>query len=320
MSHSPLVSVVIPAYNASRWIGEALESVLAQDFTDYEIIVVDDGSTDDTARVVETYRERVRCIRKPNGGVSSARNVGIRAGGGAYVAFLDADDLWTSDKLRLQLEVLTRNEVAWVYSDAWAFDGESGVVLHRLGKVVRQYDGDILEALFVKNCIPSPTPVIRRSVFEHIGCFDEAAKLSIGEDLCMWLKIAAEYPIALVPVPLAYYRVHATSTTGMRYPGVLLQGHLAVLEDAVARAPARLGPLRERAIANCYLHAGRASLGKGYLAEARRLLLHAMQYYPAIPAAVLLWASTLLGRGVIDMLLKTIRLRRRQGVIALGHK
>lgn len=294
MTDTPLVSVVIPTYNASRWIGETLESVLAQDFTDFEIIVVDDGSTDDTAQVVAGYGERVCCIHKPNGGAGSARNVGIRAARGEYVAFVDADDLWAKEKLRLQLNLLSRTGVAWVYSDALAFDDENGVSLYRLGRLVRQCSGDILESLFLADFIPSPTPIIRRTVFEHVGFFDENKTYQTTADWDMWLKIAAHYPIGLVSVPLAYYRVHSTSMTGSEDAQVVLQAHLAVIERAIAREPMRLGSLKNRRIASCYSWVAGIYARKGMWLEAQRTYVQAIRFSPRLARAYAGWGACFL--------------------------
>ena len=297
MNDSPLVSVVIPAYNASKWIGETLESVLAQDFTDFEVVVVDDGSIDDTAQVVAGYGGRVCLIRKQKGGVSSARNVGIRAARGEYIAFVDADDLWAKEKLRLQVDLLKRTGLAWVYCDGVAFDDKSGRRLFRFGKANRQYDGDILKSLFLASFIPSPTPVIRRSVFGKAGLFNEKTNMRpIGEDWDMWLRIAAIYPVALIPQPLAYYRVHSASISVGADPFIKMQGCLAVVEEAVSREPARLGPLKNRALSNIYIATGRLLAVRGQTASARRMFLQAIHLTPCSILPYLYWGMAPVAR------------------------
>src|SRR3990170_2838516 len=108
----PKVSVIIPTYNREKYIVETLQSVFAQTFTDYEVIVIDDGSTDNTADVLRPYLDRIVYIRKPNGGQGSARNVGIKVAKGEYIAFLDSDDLWMPEKLELQVKYLDNNKDA----------------------------------------------------------------------------------------------------------------------------------------------------------------------------------------------------------------
>lgn len=309
----PTVSVVIAAYNASRWIVETLESVLVQDFTDLEIVLVDDGSIDDTAQIVARYGKLVRYIYKSNGGQPSARNTGIRAAKGEFIAFLDADDLWTKEKLRLQLNLLNETRVAWTYSDAFVFDDESGNLMHRAGKLFRLYDGDILKPLFLGNFILSPTPVVRRSVFEQVGYFDEDEAVHIGEDWYMWLRIAARYPVGLVPEPLAHYRIHTQSMTGGANLLPRLNGYLAVIERMVAREPERLGPLKNRAIANAYVAIGRIMIRQGDRMQARKMFVKALQHHPGTSDAYLFWVSTLLSPKITARLIQIVRSFRRRG-------
>jgi len=291
MSHIPLVSVIIPAYNASNWIAETISSVIAQDFIKYEIIVVNDGSTDDTEAVVARFKEKVQCIYKLNGGQASARNVGIRAARGKYLAFVDADDLWTKDKLGLQVELLAATDAAWVYSDAFAFDGRSGRILYKLSRMLRQYDGDILKPLFLSDFIPSPTPVIRRSVFEKAGLFNGKNNMRNREDWDMWLRIAAIYPVALIPQPLAYYRVHSTSVTGGEDSFIKMQSCLAVVEEAVLREPIRLESLKNLALSHVYIGMGRSLAMRGQTASARRMFLKAIRLTPRFILPYLYWGT-----------------------------
>lgn len=298
MSSIPLVSVIIPAYNASKWIAKTIESVLAQDFKEYEIIVVNDGSTDDTEAVVSRFGEKVQCIHKLNGGQASARNAGIRAARGKYLAFVDADDLWTKDKLGLQVKLLEATDAVWVYSDAFAFDGLSGRTLYKFSRLFRQYDGDILKPLLLRDFISMPTPVIRRSVFEKTGLFNEKDNMRLGEDWDMWLRIAAIYPVALIPQPLAYYRVHSASITGGADPFIKMQGWLAVVEEAVSREPIRLESLKSRALSYVYISTGRLLAVRGQTASARRMFLQAIRLTPCSILPYLYWGMAPVARWV----------------------
>jgi len=302
-----LVSVVIPAYNGSEWIAETLESVLAQDFSDFEVIVVDDGSKDDTAAVVAGFGKRVRYYRKSNGGQGSARNLGIRAAKGEYIAFVDQDDLWMKEKLRLQVDLLIRTGKYWAYSDAITFDSKSGKNLYRLSKKNRQYEGDILGPLFLSCFIPSPTPVIHRSVFEAVGYFDESEYLRNREDWDMWLRIASKYHIGLISHPLAYYRAHATSIQGGEDPLIGLLGSLEVVEKTVAQVPERLMPLKNRSIASRYIIIGHMIALTGNMKTARQMYRHAISLTPVSGKPYLYWFGCLFGK---QMLQGAVQLRR----------
>ena len=279
----------------------------------FEIIVVDDGSLDNTGEIVSSYGGRVHCLRKSNGGQPSARNVGIRAALGEYVAFVDADDLWAKNKLRLQVKLLKTDGVAWAYSDAYAFDGQSGRILYKFGQFVRQYKGDIFKPLFLNDFIPSPTPIIRRSVFEDVGYFDEDKSVRIGEDWNMWLKIAARYPVGLVPLPLARFRVHSTSMTGGEDPLVKLQGHLAVIEKATKREPVRLGPFKSRAVANHYVGAGRILARDGKRTEARRMFARAIRLAPRTIKAYVYWLGCLIAQPRLNLAIRLRQWLRHKG-------
>lgn len=307
----PLVSVVIPAYNAAPWIGETLESVLAQTFQDFEVIVVDDGSKDDTAAVVARFK-RVQCIRKPNGGQASARNVGIRAAQGEYVAFVDSDDLWLPDKLRMQTDLLRQSGLAWVYSDAYAFDDETHRTLFIFSKVRRQYSGDILEQLFLADFIPMPTPIVKRGVFEQIGYFDESDTSRYAEDWDMWLRIAACFPVGLVNQPLAQYRVHAASGIQTILPQALCQAHARVIELAASRNPARLAPIKPRAIAMMSIRIGQMLVRRNDLAHARGMFAQAIHLVPFELEAYAYWLGTLAGRPVTNAYVRMLHWLRRK--------
>jgi glycosyltransferase involved in cell wall biosynthesis len=285
---NPTVSVVIPAYNASAWIAETLQSVAAQDFTDFETIVVDDGSTDDTAAVVARFPQ-VRYIHKRNGGQGSARNAGIRASRGGAIALLDADDLWKPEKLRLQVALLQQTQLAWVYCDTYFFDTTTGRTSHTYGESGRLHTGDILQPLFLDVFMSSITPLIRREVFEQVGYFDETALLRNREDWDMFLRIAARYPVGLVNLPLAGYRIHSSSSVRSEPIGRFFASQLWVIERAVAREPDRLGPLKYRAVARAYIAASFKLAKSGQFVAAARMIVQAQRLSPgAIMANFLL--------------------------------
>jgi|SRR5579859_5860201 len=273
------VSVVIPAYNAAKWIASTLDSVLAQDFQDFEVIVVNDGSTDLTASILANYT-RINCLHKTNGGLGSARNAGIRAAQGEYIAFVDADDLWLPSKLTLQVQLLEQTQLAWAYCDGYIFDSDTGTVSSVFGRTRRFHSGDILCQLFIENFIPSPTPLIRRNVFDEVGLFDQTEVVHMREDWDLWLRIAARYPVALVNRPLVCYRRHAGSNTAREHPLAVLRSQVAVIENAAAREPRRLGPLKDRALARHYFDTARTLASQGNWATARGMFAQAIRLQP----------------------------------------
>ena len=233
----PLISVVIPAHNAAKYLCETLESVRAQTFRDYETIVVDDGSSDNTAELAERF-SGVRCLRQKNRGASAARNAGIGAARGTYIAFLDADDLWLPEKLEKQAKGLEANRAAWIYCDALVFDSATRRTVCRIGERIRLQEGEVLWPLLLRSFIPSATPVIKRNALIEAGLFDEAPERRIGEDWSLWLRIAERYPIALIDEPLALIRRHGESTSRTASPYEACRSREAILEQALARNPA----------------------------------------------------------------------------------
>ncbi len=197
----PAASVVIPAYNAAWCVGKAIDSVLAQDFTDREVIVVDDGSTDDTAAVLATYGEAIRVVRKANGGMSSARNAGIAAARGEFVAFLDADDWWLPGKLGKQVALMRQRPDVGFSSTAARVEDPQGRLLNLW--TCDRADHPILLALFASNAGiagGSSALMARRRLLERVGPYDES--LGGVEDGDLWMRLAAVSDYACLPEPL----------------------------------------------------------------------------------------------------------------------
>lgn len=207
------VSVVIPTYNRSKYICEAIESALAQTFQDFEVIVVDDGSNDDTRQRIERYLPEIKYIYQENAGVSAARNTGIAASEGEYVAFLDSDDLWIRDKLKLQVEFMdSRPQFGMVFTDCCMFRGEQIVwpsyFRERQGLVA---SGDIFDNLIRESFIITSTVLVRRELLHETGMFDES--FFVAEDYDMWLRIARRCPIGAMDICQVKYRLHDASLT-----------------------------------------------------------------------------------------------------------
>lgn len=210
--NTPAVSVIVPAYGVSRYIGEALDSVLAQTFDDYEIIVVNDGSpdTEELERVLEPYRRRIIYLKQENRGLSGARNTGIRAARAPLIALLDGDDTWEREFLSAMLDELRRDpSVGVLYSDATYFGDtpEAGRTFMELHPSV----GEITFARLVsQECNVISSVVARRELLLRVGLFDESLRSS--EDFDLWLRIVkAGERIAYLRRPLMRYRRHSAS-------------------------------------------------------------------------------------------------------------
>ena len=299
---SRLVSVIIPAYNAECFIADTLESVFAQTYTPIEVIVIDDGSTDTTAAIVRAKFPQARLFQKPNGGVSSARNLGIRMATGCFVAFLDADDLWLHDKLLKQVNLLSQHpDIAWCYCDCQYFRGDRRNVKYRLSMVANPYQGNILRPLFLENFISSPTPLIKREVFEHVGFFDE--RIHIAEDWDMWLRIARSYVVAYLPEHLALYRQYSqTSCVAETGNKKYLEANLCVLTVARERDSDKLSCLYAQAKSNVYFKIGLRLIRQGLKQKGRCAIGMALRLYPGKSFRYLAFLSTFLPQSVIEFL------------------
>lgn len=208
----PAVTVVIPAWNASLYVRQAVESVLAQTHGDVEIVVVDDGSTDNTREVVRAVADpRVRLLTQNQEGPSAARNRGVDAARASkYIAFLDADDCWDPDKLERQTAYLDRHSECGALGSLMRYISSSGGVLGQAGEPIHAADRERIARgeLFP---FQLSSLVVRRSAFEHIGGFDEALGRLGSEDLDLVARLAEIALIATMPVVLGSYRVHPAS-------------------------------------------------------------------------------------------------------------
>ncbi len=196
------ITVVIPTFNRGWIIEEAIQSVLAQDFLDFELIIVDDGSTDNTSAILSRYVNYIIVLNQKNKGVSAARNKGIMEGSGKYVAFLDSDDLWLPEKLSCQIDFFKQNPDAMICqtNEIWIRNG----VRVNPKKVHKKPSGMIFKPSLLR-CLVSPSAVMmRRELFENIGLFDE--QLPACEDYDLWLRVSHCYPVYLIDIPLVVKR------------------------------------------------------------------------------------------------------------------
>jgi len=275
-------------------VGAAVESVLAQTFQDYEIIVVDDGSTDETRQVLQGYEGKLNYIYQENQDRSAARNTGIRASSGEYIAFLDADDVWLPNKLECQVAVLDQHPfVSLTYCPALYID-TNGNPVRFCGKWVYGHGGaetivsdrsrDLILGTVVQG--GGSTPMVRQSLLDEVGLFDES--MNFGEDWDLWVRLSHEGPFAYTPEPLACYRIYG-------WDKVLIQEasdrsvaqQLRAIEKALV--PWREDTdeqerMRAKSVATLQTRAALASIQLGKTVQGRRQLARAMSADPGLMA------------------------------------
>jgi glycosyltransferase involved in cell wall biosynthesis len=328
-----LVSVVIPTYQRAAILGRAIESVLDQSYPSVEVIVVDDGSTDGTRALVEkyiaSYGDCVRYLYQPNAGVTAARNLGLKAVRGEFIALLDSDDVWLPWKLTAQVALLQAlPEVGMTWTDMTATD-EAGTVLMRnyLRTFYSAYSrvnedeifslsgsfsrlcpavegvsekttyrvGQIFGPMLMGNLVHTSTVLMRRERLQQIGGFDTELRRT-GEDYDFHLRNCACGPVALLDEPSILYRVGADDQlTASRYNLQMARNNLTTIQKAIARAGDRL-PLSKSAIAGRLARShgwlGREELRSGDRHEARRQFGKSLAQRPLQPTVQALWLMT----------------------------
>ena len=277
----PPVSVIIPTYNRAHYLSAAIDSVLGQMVSDIEVIVVDDGSTDQTRAVLEQYGNRVRPLYQEHCGlIAAVRNHGLREAHGQYVAFLDSDDLWLPTLLETQVAALEQHpEWGMVYCEGWFFDDASGQDLCRTHFATRAESGWIGPALLQQCFIHTSGVMVRCSVLEDVGLYCEDVELYVGEDWELWLRIAARYEVGYIGEPLFRARRHTANTTS-RDPMKSHDPSLAVIEHACASAPEVYEPVKQRAVLSHYYRTIELLRTGGRDEEARSLFTEAVRADP----------------------------------------
>jgi len=310
MNPNPLVSVVCPTYNGARFIEPGLESVFAQSYRPIEVIVVDDGSTDATPKIIKSYGE-VSYLRQANRGPSSARNHGVRVARGEYIAFLDLDDLWTREKLSDQVALLEAYQAAGLcFSDMRLFSegGREELTMFQKYGLGANYFGHewrvdrAVAKLVTMNFIPTSSVVARKSTLTQVGGFDEQFRKS--EDWDLWLRMAICYPIIYSHKLLTLKRLHEVNTSrdseGMNVASLhvlekLKREHQDVLEE--------LGVDIISVLRDGYRNLGYFYLRQISLAESRRALGQSLAL-GFQSRALVYFLSTFLGRGLVGALVR----------------
>lgn len=285
----PPISAVIPTYNVAQYVGEAIESVLHQTHGPIEVIVVDDGSEDDTCRILGKFGDRVQLLTQKNAGPSAARNRGIRKARGEYIALLDADDLWLPEKTALQLECVKRYpDVGLVFCDMIEFQGNK-----REESTQFQSNGfdntffghselvlDPFRKLLKANFISTPSVLMSRSLFEQTGGFDEDLRFS--EDLLLWLRIARISSIARVSMPLVLRRRHEGNITNSRHRFLAaLPSVLQKVQQEHAEYMEREGISIREKLATAHMEFGKFLLALGEASKGRHEVIRGFMTYPS---------------------------------------
>jgi len=277
------VSTIIPAYNAAKFIDEAIDSVLDQTYQDFELIIVDDGSTDNTKELVQTYVEqypdKVRYIYQKNQGPAAARNTGIKASVGEFIAPLDSDDKWFPKRLEHCVRAIESDDrIGLVHTNTMGIS-EDGELLGVKKRQKQFLSGHIFNDLFIRKVyISSPSVLFRRECCNKVGLFDEHKTCIGSEDREMWLRIAREYKILHIDKVLAYYRKVASSLSHNSQN--MMRGRHYVIEKFCPNGKNK--QLRRMALACIYKEFGDEFLLKQEFDAARKQYVKSIGYVPFV--------------------------------------
>jgi glycosyltransferase involved in cell wall biosynthesis len=282
-----LVSVVLPTHNRARWVGRAIASVLGQTHRAVELLVVDDGSEDETAEVVSRFGGRIRLLSQPRAGAYAARNLALRHVTGDLVAFIDSDDAWHPTRLARQLPLMARPEVGLVFGDAVLAPPR------RLGprtcfEITPPRRGRVLDHFAWGNFVPTSTVLVRRSCLEEVGGFPTSHDISA--DFLTWFRIAQRYELDYVSGPVADYTVHAGGVSNdlgrsLRARMELFGDELSHTHDAATRSALT------RLVFNLGLHIGVAAARRRAHSVRRPWALMHQAFATAPPRDVPAWAA-----------------------------
>ncbi|MBI5032968.1 MAG: glycosyltransferase [Chloroflexi bacterium] len=208
--NSPLVSVILPVYNRANFIARAIDSVLAQTYTNWELIIVDDGSTDDTPHILEQYSSRIILLKQANAGAYAARNCGLKHAHGELIAFIDSDDRWLPNRLASQMPLIERPNVGLVFGNGQRIDYSSGAprpLTQTTFDMLPPSHGRVFRQLAYYNFIPQSSVLVKRECFDRVGEFATSSRTMA--DYAKWLQIAEHYEFAYVPDCIFEYGMHS---------------------------------------------------------------------------------------------------------------
>ena len=280
----PKVSVIIPTYNSSRTIRETLNSVFRQTYSDFEILLINDGSTDNLMEVLKCFQDsRLQILNYENGGLSVARNRGIDRASGEYLIFLDADDLWSPDKLESHVNALdnaqkTNPKAGVVYSWSYLLDDETNTYCssHSL-----RSEGNVLPKILEINLVANGSnPMITREAIDSVGYFD--SDFQGASDWEYWIRLAQQWDYILIPKRQVFYRQSCTSMSSN--VDKMEQDQLRVINTIFPSLPSNLQPIKPIALSNIYFYSAqlysRQPTSPEIAFQLREKVLQAIALYP----------------------------------------
>jgi glycosyltransferase involved in cell wall biosynthesis len=276
----PKVDIIIPAYNAAKFLSDAIQSVIAQTFDDWRIILIDDGSTDNTPEIAQQFIEQLGAklmyIRQPNAGLPAARNAAIRNSSAELLALLDADDIWLPSRLADSVACFEgRPQVGLAYAFNSRVDA-SGALIDTFARRQKHAEGRIAPYIYMRMVdLPCPTITFRRSAVDEVGLFDETLRAT--EDRDLWLRIAQRYEVALIPKVLALYRTSPDAMT--TDPDRMLRAQQQFIDKHFG-APGCGRVARRIALARIYKQRAEALALRNQVPAALGSAMRALAYYP----------------------------------------
>ena len=301
---TPTITVIMPVLNGERFVAEAIESICRQSYGDFELLVIDDGSTDRTRDIVHGFADRVRLKyvhHATNKGIAASVNHGLRLASGAFIAFLDHDDLWLPSFLETQHTYLTAHpDVGMVHSDIRTIDAEGNILEHSAAacRNRKQPSGHVFRELFMQSMICGNSVLIRKECFDKLGLWDETLRWG---DYHMLLRISRHYKIDYVPEVLTAYRQHSSQCTrsstvqAFDDPPVAVQSIERIVED-YPEIRKELGERTiRRRIAWFYFDLALNWFGAGEVGKSRACVKRALRLWPTNARYLALYGATLLG-------------------------
>jgi glycosyltransferase involved in cell wall biosynthesis len=297
----PKVSVIIPTYNCARYVAQAVESALGQTYSDLEVIVLDDGSTDNTPAVMRQYEGKVRYIRQENRGLPAARNRAIKASSGEYIALLDADDWWEPNKLSEQVPVLDGDpDLCLIYSDLEVIHDNGDVIKSFLSSRPLATEGYVFDQLFHSGFILPSTVLLRRTHFEEAGMFDESMRSH--EDMDLWVRMCQRWKVGLIRKSLTHRRQGAANMTSNE--SLRSEYNVKFFEKALS-LPELTDAQRHtiiKRLGNMHFVQGYHYFSNGRMPQCRNSLLQSVRCGVWSPRAIAYFAASFLPQSLIGFL------------------